>query len=130
MKKIIIAVVLCAAVTAPSAWAESSLVWSATELLRGCNLVIKVFNAEKVSEEENNLSFYTNGYLSGYVQAHEIAAGPHASKGDFCIPNNAYLIHQARAIVKYLNDNPKELVKKPSDLVFDAFKDAYPCKKK
>ena len=110
--------------------AETTMVWDGRELVRGCDQVIKTFSGEKVSEADNNLAFYTNGYLSGYVQAHEASGGSRSDKGDFCLPANVYTIHIARTVVKYTQSNPAELVKKPKDIVLSALTGAYPCKKK
>jgi hypothetical protein len=130
MKKCICICMLFMVWCASTAIAETSLVWDGRELSRGCDLVIKTFSGEKVSEDDNNLAFYTNGYLSGYVQAHDVSGGLRSDKGDFCLPANVYTVHLARTIVKYTHNHPEELVKKPKDIIFSALTGAYPCIKK
>lgn len=130
MKKLICICMLLTAWCASPANAETSPIWDGRELARGCDLVIKTFSGEKVSEDDNNLAFYTNGYLTGYVQAHDVSGGFQSDKGDFCLPSNVYPIHIARTIVKYTQSHPEELVKKPKDIIFSALTGAYPCKKK
>jgi Rap1a immunity proteins len=130
MKKFICICMLFMVWSASPAKAETSPIWDGRELVRGCDLVIRTFSGEKVSEDGNNLAFYTNGYLSGYVHAHDVSGGFQSDKGDFCLPANVYTIHLARAIVKYTQTHPEELVKKPKDIIFSAWTGAYPCMKK
>ena len=127
MKKVICTSMLLMVWCGSLAIAETSMIWDGRELARGCDLVIKTFSGEQVSEDDNNLAFYTNGYLSGYVQAHDVSAGFHSDKGDFCLPSNVYIIQIARAVMKYTRNHPEELVKKPKDIIFSALTGAYPC---
>jgi len=130
MKKFICICMLFMVWCASPASAATSPIWNGAELARGCDLVIKTFNGEKVSEDGNNLAFYTNGYLSGYVQAHDVSGGIQSGKGDFCLPASVYTIHLARTLVKYTQSHPEELVKQAKDIIFSALTEAYPCKKK
>ncbi len=46
----------------------------------------------------------------------------------FCIPDYADNSDLAEKLVKFLKNNPDELNRKVNDLIFTAFKKAFPCK--
>jgi hypothetical protein len=48
----------------------------------------------------------------------------------FCIPDHADNRDLAEKLVKFLKNNPDELHRKIDDLIFTAFKKAFPCKPK
>ncbi len=46
----------------------------------------------------------------------------------FCIPDRAEYSDLAAALVNHLNKHPEELHKEVNDLIFTAFRKAFPCK--
>ncbi|MNJ01850.1 hypothetical protein D3C73_1616130 [compost metagenome] len=46
----------------------------------------------------------------------------------FCVPTTVTYAQLVRVVVKYLQDNPKDLNKGRMTLVWQALMDAYPCK--
>jgi len=75
---------------------------------------------------------FLRGFASGWViHPQELGLKPTTIPSlPFCPPDSATFRQFIKVVVKYLNNNPEEkLYLPPGVLVFNAFKEAFPCPK-
>ena len=88
-----------------------------------CNEAIKLFDST------GNADVFTAGTCLGYLRAtndmYEIMAKD--SKRTICIPPEISGKQLTRIVVKYLREHPERLQDIASLLVFEAFKESFPC---
>ncbi len=106
---------------------ESDLVSSdGYELLDTCS------HADKDMSELNNVERIKARTCVGMMAGINIINKSEQDLGNtklfFCIPDYADNSDLAEKLVKFLKNNPDELNRKVNDLIFTAFKKAFPCK--
>lgn len=101
------------------AQAQVSLINSGTTLLAYCTESAKADLDTGVS-----VNWYQAGFCSGYVN------GVWNTSDKFCDPKGITLGQVVRVVLKYLNDHPERLHEHEAELVVDALRAAWPCKRK
>jgi len=119
MKKILLAVVLLLSISCPTFAAELT----GTDLLQGCNSLIKALEGNNLSQDDNNNIHFWSGYLEGFLDTMSAAGTV-----PYCLPEKGLSYGQfAMTIRKYLNNNPELLDKEPSVLILLALTKSFPC---
>lgn len=105
-------------------------------LLENCNQAIRVNeNPETISLATETKAMECMSYINGIMDVFGVwQVEANAVKGTMlpppaCIPEGATLLQLVRVVVKYLQDNPKDLNKPEGNLAMKALGDAYPCQK-
>ena len=101
------------------AQAQVSLGSSGTKLLENCTEHAKADLGTGVS-----VSWYQAGLCAGYVN------GVWDVSDKICTPKGSTLGQAIRVVLKYLNDHPERLHEHMAELVVDALRAAWPCKRK
>lgn len=98
------------------------------ELLLECQYFIKLVDGGTVKTD----ALFDGGTCGGFVQGVSNATSLYSdalSKEDkFCVDDGVTYAQLVRVVVKFLKDNPKQLNKDRTVLVWLALKDAFPCK--
>jgi len=96
------------------------------EIFNACNEAVKYLN--NTGEPDAFQSGICWGYLAGANDMHELMDhgedAPH-----HCKPENKDISELARAVVKYLKNNPGKTQTPAPMLIFDAFHEVFPCGK-
>jgi hypothetical protein len=99
------------------------------DLLRGCTAMSKTADGNEQSIDDITSSLYWAGYISGFVDSYQITY-PGNKPTLFCVPQQGIENGQmARIVIKYLNDNPKDLHQSARLCLIHSLQDAFPCKK-
>ena len=105
-----------------AAWADGN------ELLNNCNAALRVFDNQSHAVDDLTKAGFCLGYISGARDTLIFwqLTSPDAKR--VCFPVNVSIPQLIRVVVKYLNENPKDLNMEEIFLVLPAFKNAFPCK--
>lgn len=121
MKKILLVVVLLLSISCSTFAAELT----GTDLLQGCNSLIKALEGNNLTQDDNNNIHFWSGYLEGFLDTM-----PAAGTVPYCLPEKGLSYGQlAMTIRKYLNNNPELLDKEPAALILLALVKTFPCDK-
>lgn len=93
------------------------------QLLQACNQAIKYFDSDERSNVFNAGSCW--GYIRAANDMYEIMAQD--SIRTICIPSETGTQQMIRVVVKYLIDHPERLHNVASLLIYEAFKESFPC---
>lgn len=103
---------------------EQSLRYDGNELLRQCQ--------DALSDNADSVNLLNTGMCFGTITGvSDTVVGLQASKvmsPILCIPDGVTTGQMARIVVKYLEENPKDLNLKGATLAFAAIVTTYPCK--
>ncbi|NSX08777.1 hypothetical protein HTX81_09330 [Pseudomonas lini] len=123
MKALLMAVALVGMLASSGAMAKGA---DGNELLTQCQSYIKMIDGE------TNFIAVDAGACGGFVQGVNSTVQFYSDvlkKEDrFCLSDGVTYAQLGRIVVKYLKDNPKQLNKDRTALVWLALIDAYPCK--
>jgi hypothetical protein len=125
MKTGLMAVALAGMLGSGAAMAAESR-FDGNELLQQCQSYIKLVDGEKTND------FFSAGICAGFIQG--VSNTVHFYSDDvekdekFCKPATVTNAQLVRIVVKYLQDNPKDLNQGRMTLVWMALMIAYPCK--
>ncbi len=121
MKRILLTVILLLSISC-SAFATEL---SGTDLLQGCNSLIKAINNDQLTQKDyENINFWS-GYLAGFLDTM-----PVVGTVPYSLPENGLSYGQlAMVIHKYLGNNQEFLDKEPSALILLALTKAFPSSK-
>ncbi|MFL1524111.1 Rap1a/Tai family immunity protein [Pseudomonas sp. O230] len=104
----------------------SDLKYDGNELLAQCQQYLKV------ADSERNYDVLAVGICGGFIGGVNSTVFFYSDvlKKDvkYCMPDSVTNGQMVRIVVKYLKDNPKRLNEGRTELVWNAFMDAYPCK--
>jgi hypothetical protein len=98
------------------------------ELLRQCQYYIKLADGGAVRTDVHFDAGECSGFVEGVVASTFFYSNDLKKDEKFCVPGTVTYSQSVRVVVKYLKDNPKQLNKSRTGLVWAALKDAYPCK--
>lgn len=96
------------------------------ELLSQCQSYIKMIDGERnfVAVDAGACG----GFVQGFTSTVQFYSEELKKEDRFCLPDGVTYAQLGRIVVKYLKDNPKDLNKGRTSLVWFALMDAYPCK--
>jgi hypothetical protein len=123
MKKFTFLLVAVSFFIASPVMAEQSFV-DGNRLLLDC--ISAIDSQEKNITGEPYKMGHCNGYISGTFDVFS-AIFNFMNKNMFCAPQNAQLGQFIKIAIKYLEAHPEKLHFNAAPLLYDAFKDAYPC---
>lgn len=90
-------------------------------LLGSCQAAVKTF--DDPSYHEDLYEAYRDGYCRGLVM------GVSAASPLICPDDNVIHSQQVRVVLKYMQDHPEDLHLEGTQLVYEALKKAFPCKR-
>lgn len=127
MRKICVLLIAVISFTGFSAYVESGIISSdGYELLDTCSYVSD--DMSELDKVERIKAINCAGMMAGINITNKSEQDLGNTKLFFCIPDHAANSDLAEALVKYLNKHPDDLHKKVNDLIFTAFRKAFPCK--
>lgn len=127
MKKIFALLIVVISLTGFAAYVESGIISSdGYELLDTCSYVSD--DMSDLDKVERIKGINCVGMMAGISITNKSEQKLGNTKLFFCIPDHAANSDLAEALVKYLNKHPDELHKEVDDLIFTAFRKAFPCK--
>lgn len=104
------------------AWADGN------KLLRNCKATLRVWDNNSNSTDDLMNSALCIGYITGiWDTILTFQAGSDKIKGA-CFPENATTGQMVRVVVKFLEENPKDLHNPEAILVLKTFNINFPCK--
>ena len=104
------------------------------ELLKNCKEYTRIVdNGGTASKTEYVESGYCLGYVTGVIDDHfmwQISEGsPLDSTKHFCLPDGVTPDQAVRVLVKWLDDHPARLHERAIDLILNAFRDSFSCRR-
>ncbi len=127
MRKICVLFLVIISFTGFATYAESDTIANdGYELLDACSYVSD--DMSELSKVERIKARNCIGIMAGISITNKSEQDLGNTKLFFCIPDHAANSDLAEVLVKYLNKHKDQLHRKVNDLIFSAFRKAFPCK--
>lgn len=119
--------------TTSSAFALGTSPTDGNQLLKNCKEYVRTVDSGTASKTEFVESGYCLGYVTGVIDDHFMWQISESSPLDpakhFCLPDGVTPDQAVRVLLKWLDDHPARLHERAIDLILNAFRDSFPCRR-